>query len=103
MKKLFLGLSLLLTSQVFASNCFNEVNSAFAQAHPKFNIISIKADGILAPNEDRPYKMNEVWNSANHPVEIYYVESAFMARFGHAVLVEPKTCRVERIIEVYFK
>lgn len=96
-------MSLLLTSQVFAANCFNQVNTAFLKQNPQHHVHSVKRMGQLAAGADMPIGMGEVWNSSQNTVDVYYVESGFMAKFGHAVLVAPKTCNVEKIIEVFFE
>lgn len=101
--KLFLLAAFVMSSQAFASNCFKEVNDAFVEAHPKHVLHSIKQDGMLKPKEDRPYRMGEIWNNTNDRLDIYVIESGFMASFTHVALVENKTCKVENLIEVAFK
>lgn len=102
-KVIFSVLAIIFTSNVFAANCINQVNTAFTNAHPKFSVVSIKRVGQLAAGEDTLLQMGEIWNNSKYTVDVYYVESSFMARFGHGVLVEPKTCKVENIIEVLFE
>lgn len=101
--KMILLMSLLFTSSVYAAKCAKQVTELFKQENPRFIINSVKYEGVLKAGEEKPYLQAEIWNSGRTPLEIYRIDSSFMAGFTHVALVSATTCRVANLIEVDFR
>lgn len=103
MKKIFI-IALMISNAAFATaDCSKQVEAAFNKSQPRMNLISVSPNGQLAPGEDRPYMQEEIWNNSKITLDVYHIEAGFMARFAYAALVNPKTCEVKNIIEVFFQ
>ena len=74
--------------------------TAFKVSGFKLALKSIEYKGNLNSGEEIFYHRTEIWNAKKYPLDLYIINSSFMAGFTHAALVKKSNCRVERLIEV---
>jgi hypothetical protein len=102
MKSILVAL-FIISGQAMAANCISEVNADFQKQEPKLQVREVSQKGSLKAGEDRPYLQGEIFNNKKITLDIYEIESFFMASFVHVALVDPSTCKVESLTEVLFE
>jgi hypothetical protein len=103
MKTLML-LALVLSTSAFAGpDCLRSVEASFKKSYPKYDLRLIKPNGKILPKTDRPYLQEEIWNESDVTLDIYEIQSSFMAKFVHVALVDGKSCEVKNMMEVFFE
>jgi len=101
--KFIILIFLMISGQAMASDCFSQVAKSFKEMNPKHFVKQIKYMGVLKPSEEKPYYQQEIWNDSKKSLDIYEVESSFMAKFVHVLLVDKESCQVKKSIEVFFE
>ena len=102
MKTLAIALCLL-SLNALASDCLPQAVEGFKKTHPKFIIQEVRNQGVLRGGEEKPYLQGEIWNSGSIDLQVVEIKSSFMASFVHVALMDPGSCKMDNLIEVFFE